>query len=56
MERALGIGHGSLYRLILGLGCPNAINGAKRRLTDWIGRPSGQAAEPTAASLSLEQL
>lgn len=81
MERELGIGHGSLYRLIDGeldmrvrhllafarlleippsdffeLGCPNAMSGAKRRLTDWIGQPSGQAAVPTAASLSLEQL
>jgi hypothetical protein len=80
MERSLGIGHGSLYRMLDGdldlrvrhllaladllgvpptdffeLGCPDAMNGAKRRLTDWIGQ-SGRQIEPTAASLSLDQL
>jgi Cro/C1-type HTH DNA-binding domain len=80
MERSLGLGHGSLYRLFDGtldlrvrhllalaellgipptdfleIGCPDAMSGAKRRLTDWIGH-SGQAAKPTAASLSLDQL
>ena len=80
MERSLGLGHGSLYRLFDGsldlrvrhllalaellgvpptdfleIGCPDAMSGAKRRLTDWIGH-SGQAAKPKAASLSLDQL
>jgi transcriptional regulator with XRE-family HTH domain len=80
LERALGLGHGSLYRMFNGdldlrvrhllalaellgipptdfleLGCPDAMSGAKRRLTDWIGH-AGRPAEPTAASLSLDQL
>jgi len=81
MERALGIGHGNLYRILDGqldlrlrhllaladllgvpptdfleMGCPDAMSRAKRRLGDWIGQPSSRAAEPTAASLSLDQL
>jgi transcriptional regulator with XRE-family HTH domain len=41
---------------LLELGCPDAVSRAKRRLADVIGRKSSQPAEPTAASLSLDQL
>jgi len=41
---------------LLELGCPDAASRAKRRLGDVIGRKSSQPAEPTAASLSLDQL
>ncbi len=41
---------------LLELGCPDAVSRAKRRLGDVIGQPSSPPAEPTAASLSLEQL
>ena len=37
------------------LGCPDAMSRATRRLTDWIGHPSGKAVR-TAASLSLDEL
>ena len=41
----------------LEMGCPHAIQGATRRLSDWIGSPTpGGAAGPTAASLSLDEL
>ena len=36
-------------------GCPDAAERAKHRLNDWIGR-SERSAEPTAASVSLDQL
>jgi len=41
---------------LLELGCPDAASRAKRRLADVIGRKPSQPTEPTAASLSLEQL
>jgi len=41
---------------LLEFGCPDAVSRAKRRLGDWIGKRSSQPAEPTAASLSLDQL
>jgi DNA-binding Xre family transcriptional regulator len=41
---------------IFELGCPDAVSRAKRRLGDWIGKRSSEPAEPTAASLSLDQL
>jgi len=81
MERRLGLGSGTLFRLfdgtldlrvrhllaladlleippsdLLELGCPDAVSRAKRRLADVIGRKSSPPAEPTAASLSLDQL
>jgi hypothetical protein len=41
----------------LEMGCPAAVGRAKRRLSDWIGASSRErAAEPTAASLSLDEL
>jgi hypothetical protein len=85
MERQLGIGHGSLYRMLdgsldmrvrhllaiadllgvpptdfLAMGCPDAVQRAQRRLSDWIGSPAREraagAAGPAAASLSLDEL
>ena len=41
---------------LLEFGCPDAVSRAKRRLGAWIGQKSSQPAEPTAASLSLDQL
>jgi Cro/C1-type HTH DNA-binding domain len=41
---------------LLEFGCPDAISRAKRRLGDWIGQKTSQTAQPTAASLSLDQL
>ena len=41
---------------LLELGCPDAVSRAKRRLNDWIGQKTSQPAEPTAASLTLDQL
>jgi Cro/C1-type helix-turn-helix DNA-binding protein len=41
---------------LLELGCPDAVSRAKRRLGDWIGPRTSQTAQPTAASLSLDQL
>jgi len=41
---------------LLELGCPDAVGRAKRCLADVISRKSSQPAEPTAASLSLDQL
>jgi DNA-binding Xre family transcriptional regulator len=41
---------------LLELGCPDAVSRAKRRLGDLIGQKSSEPAEPTAASLSLDQL
>jgi DNA-binding Xre family transcriptional regulator len=41
---------------LLELGCPDAVSRAKHRLGDWIGQRSAKPAEPTAASLSLDQL
>ncbi len=41
---------------LLELGCPDAVSRAKHRLGDWIGKRSSPPAEPTAASLSLDQL
>ena len=41
----------------LEMGCPDAIQRAPRRLSDLLGTPSHKReAEPTAASLSLDQL
>jgi len=41
---------------LLELGCPDAVSRAKRRLGDVIGQASNLPAQPTAASLSLDQL
>lgn len=41
---------------LLELGCPDAVSRAKKRLGDWIGQSSSAPREPTASSLSLEQL
>jgi transcriptional regulator with XRE-family HTH domain len=41
---------------LLEAGCPDAESQAKHRLGDWIGQRTARPAEPTAASLSLEQL
>ena len=38
------------------LGCPDAMSRATRRLTDWIGQPSGRTALHSAASPSLDEL
>jgi transcriptional regulator with XRE-family HTH domain len=38
------------------LGCPDAMTRANRRLSDWIGQPSGGAAAQAAASLPLDEL
>src|SRR3954466_12262164 len=41
----------------LEMGCPDAAQRAKRRLSDWIGAPARErATAPTAASLSLDEL
>jgi hypothetical protein len=41
----------------LEMGCPAAMAGATRRLSDWIGSAKREpAAVPTAASLSLDEL
>src|SRR6185295_17669627 len=41
---------------LLELGCPNAVSRAKRRLGDVIDQASNLPSQPTAASLSLDQL
>ena len=40
----------------LELGFPDAASQAKYRLGDWLGKRTSRPAEPTAASLSLDQL
>jgi len=41
---------------LLEAGCPDAVSRAKHRLNDWIGQKNSKPAEPTAASLTLDQL
>jgi transcriptional regulator with XRE-family HTH domain len=41
---------------LLELGCPDAVSRAKHRLNDWIGQRFDKPAEPTATSLTLDQL
>lgn len=41
----------------LEMGCPDAVQRATRRLSDWLGAPTQESTSPpTAATLSIEEL